>query len=99
MKTLKSKIGIAVSALLIGAAAMSFSMKENDTNKNVDTVLRWQYTGNTSDNEGDQTAYILAGSMPNCQSHNSVICTIEAPEDGDTGFPDLSQAIVLSKKF
>lgn len=95
MKTFLKKNLIAVFALLLGIATMSFKMAEKTT----PSTQIWYYTETTTDGHNDYQNYVPAEGPYFCLSTSDVRCTIEAPEDSThEGYPDLSDIQVLSRK-
>lgn len=101
MKTFLKKNLVWVFALVLGIGTMSFKMAEKiEANELLESgTRRWYYTPNTSEHQTDQNYYIPGDAIPDCLYSTSVNCIVLAPEDGSSGKPDLSGAVVLNRKF
>ena len=70
--------------------ALVFSAFTNTQQSKFEDPL-WYYTEDTVDDHNDATKYEpLAGQAGFCTGGSSVRCVIEAPEDGQSGLPDLN---------
>lgn len=86
MKTFLKKNLLWVFALIMGLGTMSFKILKNSSNTLSET---WYYKYDVMGLQYDASSYERHYG-PNCIGSSSVWCTIEAPEDGDSGVPDLT---------
>ena len=94
-KKMYSFFAIIGMVIAIGAAAFT-APKASEKVDNQNQI--WFYMEDTPDNHDNPASYRLGELNDHCQGASEVICTISAPEDGNSGLPDLSSSIVESKK-
>lgn len=87
MKTFFKNNLIWIFALVLSIGTMSFKLAEKSNNALSET---WYYMPDTTGSEKDHESYTRDPEGFNCTGGGPVWCTISAPEDGNTGYPDLS---------
>lgn len=94
MKTLIKRNLLSVFAVLLALGTMSFKLVSKEAKSATDPV--WYYIPNTAGQESDVEQY-RPFNGESCPGSASVICTIQAPDDG--GKPDLGAAHSPTYKF